>query len=508
MPRRPGGVLLPTFAELDEAGGDPLHVRVYRRLRGAVLGGALAPGDRLPSTRTLARDLGVSRNTVEAAFSQLDAEGYLERRVGAGSYVARVLPLRPEPRRGAEPAAPPASPPLSARGRAMAEAGDRSDPASGRAFAPCVPGLDAFPVRTWQALLSRRARALDRELLTHGDTGGYRPLREAVAAHLAAARGVRCGWRQVLVVGSTQQALDLAARLLLDPGDAVWMEDPGYLGARAAFAGAGARLVPVPIDADGMDVDAGLRRAPDARLAYVTPSHQYPMGTTLSLARRLALIDWATEAGAWIVEDDYDSEFRYVGRPLAAAQGLDAAGCVLYAGTFNKSVFPGLRLAYLVVPEHAADAFEAAWATVDGPPPTLTQAVMADFIRDGHFAAHVRAMRTVYQERRVALLDAVETHLAGRVAVGSASTGMHVALRLPPGTDDRAVSAAAARRGMDVPPLSRYHLADPAPGLILHYASVPAPDVRRGVALLREVLDETGTGRFPASPPHAVAGAA
>jgi GntR family transcriptional regulator/MocR family aminotransferase len=499
MTKRAGGALLPTFEEGPETAEGPLYLRVYRRVRGAILEGALAPGARLPSTRTLAAELGVSRNTVELAFAQLDTEGFLVRRVGAGSFVADVRPRRPAP-------APPrkvavtlaggstdggAAPRLSARGRVLAMEGAESVVI--RSFTPCVPELDAFPYATWHRLLARRSRRSGRALLAEVDVGGYRPLREAIAAHLGTARGVRCDWRQVIVLASTNQALELAARLVLDAGDAAWIEEPGYLGARAALRGAGARLVPVPVDEQGIDVAAGEAREPAARLAYVTPSHQYPLGVTLSLARRLALLGWAARAGAWIFEDDYDSELRYTGRPLAAVQGLDADGRVIYAGTFNKPLFPSLRLSYVVVPPALVDPFSAARAQVDGCAPALSQAVLADFVADGHFGAYLRRMRAVYAERRMTLLDAVELETGGRLRLGPSDTGLHVAAFLPPGAADARVSEAAAARGLDAPPLSRYHVEPAAaPGLVLSYATLPPDAIRRGVRTLREVLEEMG----------------
>ena len=495
MGKKLTGALVSTFEQLPGDRDDPLHLRLYRRLRASIVGGSLAPGTRLPSSRTLARDLGVSRNTVEAALSQLDAEGFVERRVGSGTYVARIAPQRPEPRGARSPA--PAGALLSTRGATIAAAGEESRHGSGRAFAPCVPGLDSFPIRTWQKLLGRRARRMDAEMLRHPDPAGYRPLREAIAAYVGAARGVSCDWRRVVVFGSTQEALDLSARLLADPGELAWLEDPGYLGARAALVNAGIRPVPVPVDEGGMEVDEGIRRAPGARLAYVTPSHQYPLGYTLSLPRRLALLEWAATAGAWIFEDDYDSEFRYTGRPLAAVQGLDHGGRVLYAGTFSKPLFPALRLAYLIVPDGLVDGFVAARASVSGPVGTFMQAVLADFIADGHFGAHIRAMRNVYQERRVTLLDSLAMLLPERARVLTSSTGLHVTVELPASADDAAVSAQATLRGLDLPPLSRYYLdATRRGGLVINFAPVRPAEIRAGVAALREVLDEAGVRGF------------
>jgi GntR family transcriptional regulator/MocR family aminotransferase len=321
-----------------------------------------------------------------------------------------------------------------------------------------------------------------------GDLAGYRPLREAIATHVAAARAVRCDWRQVIVFSSTQQSLDLAARLLLDPGDSVWMEEPGYPGARAAFTASGARVVPVPVDGMGLSVSAGKTLAPATRLAYVTPSHQFPLGTTLSLARRLELLRWATEHEAWIIEDDYDSEFRYTGRPLASLQGIDGGERVIYAGTFNKIFFPSLRLAFLIVPEALVDSFTAARAATDGAPPTLLQGALADFIASGHLAAHIRRMRELYRSRRDALLDAA-SEIGRLVALGPADTGLHVVAHLPDGADDRDIARRAHAQGLGAPPLSRYYLGPPsASGLLLGYAHEPPERIRQGIRTLARVL--------------------
>ncbi len=486
--KRAGGVLLPHLGG-NAADGAPLHARIYRGLREAILSGKLAPGARLPSTRTLAVDLGVSRTTAEEAFAQLDAEGYLTRRVGDGTYVTvpKDGPLGIP--RAARPSGGAPRPSLSGRGRSMTRTSACEEPTTLRAFRAGLPALEAFPLEIWQRLLARRLRQSGRALLGYGEPAGYRPLREAIAVYLGAARGVSCTPEQVVVLSSSQQALDLAARVLLDAGDTAWMEEPGYLGARLALEAAGARLVPVPVDGYGLDVAAGRSRAPHARLAYVTPSHQYPTGVTLPLERRLALLAWAETAGAWILEDDYDSEFRYVGRPLAAIQGLDRSGRVLYVGTFTKVLFPSLRLAYLVAPRDLARAFATARTLTDGHAPTLPQAVLADFMAEGHFAAHLRRMRGLYRERRDALLDAAHRQLSDGVRLGPADAGLHVTARLPPGTDDRALVARAPSLGLELLPLSRYYLG-PArePGLVLGYGGLPPAAIRHGVRTLARLL--------------------
>jgi GntR family transcriptional regulator/MocR family aminotransferase len=479
---------------LDRASPLPLHRQLYDGLRVAILHGALAPGRRLPATRALAEQLGVSRNTVVTAFDQLLAEGYITGRVGSGSYVAALLPDELLVARAPESQPPPGgalgAQPLSSRGARLAATPVTAARGLGapRAFRPGLPALDAFPSAVWAHLSARVWRRLPPELFGYGDPAGYRPLREALAAYLAEARAVRCAPDQVLVVAGSQQAIDLAARVLLDPGDPVWVEDPGYLGARGALLSAGAHLVPVPVDAEGLDVAAGVAREPAARLAYVSPSHQYPLGVTLSLARRLALLDWAARAGAWVVEDDYDSEYRYAGRPLAALQGLDRAGRVIYVGTFSKVLFPGLRLGYLVVPPDLVDAFTAARALADRHPPGPEQGVLAAFIADGHFARHIRRTRALYAERQEGLVAAARD-LGDLLQVAPAEAGMHLIGWLPAGADDRAAADRALAAGVEAPALSAYALEPPTRGgLLLGYAGFEPRVLRAGVRRLAAAL--------------------
>jgi len=390
----------------------PLHRQLYDALRAAILDGRLPAGARLPATRVLAVDLGLSRTTVLTDMAQLLAEGYVEGKTGSGTYVARVLPDAPflvasplaSDRAAVGEGAPAPEPDrtLSHCGRLLmaAPSAPPRDAGAPRAFRTGVPALDVFPWKAWLRIEARCLRRLSGALRLYDNPAGYRPLRQAIADYLGAARAVRCDPDQVIVVTGSQQALDLVARLLLDPGDAVWVEDPGYGGAKGALAAAGARLVPVPVDAEGLDVAAGMRRHASARLACVTPSHQYPLGVTMSLTRRLALLRWASDAGAWVLEDDYDSEYRYAGRPLAALQGLDTAGRVIYMGTFSKVLLPALRLGYLVAPPDLADAFARAKALTDCGSPVLGQAVVADFLAEGHVGRHIRRMRALYSERQ------------------------------------------------------------------------------------------------------------
>ncbi|MEM6325631.1 MAG: PLP-dependent aminotransferase family protein [Bacteroidota bacterium] len=471
--------------------GTPLYLRLHALVRGLILNEHLDAGQRLPSSRTLARDLGISRTTVELAYHELVADGFVERRRGSGTYVVDLLPRRPTRLgEGQDPRHAAPLPALSRRGQhALRAPRFRDAPGRPVGFAACLPSDDAFPFTVWNDVLRDVLLRYGRDLQQSTPLRGNPDLRRAIADHLARTRRVRCTPEQILIVGSTQQALVLVAHLLLDPGDAVWMEDPGYLGARAVFQALGAHLVPVPVDEEGLHVAVGLRSAPEARLAYVTPSHQYPTGSTLSSERRMALLAWATEAGAWIIEDDYDSEFRHVGRPLAPLQSADERHRVIYIGTFNKALFPGLRLAYMVLPDGLEGAMERLVETMGGQPPTLIQTTMARFMADGHFAAHLRRTRETYRARRAVLLEAAAEHLGETVTLGPSETGLHVCVTLPAGTDDLALAARAEAAGLHVPPLSPCYLTAPAsPGVILGYAAVDERAIRRGVGQLAEML--------------------
>ena len=468
----------------------PVYRQICRAVREAVARGALAPGDRLPSARTLAGDFGVARSTVEAALAELDAEGFVVRKVGAGTFVSRIgaerdAAPRPKPLFGVNRSPARGAAALSERGRGLLAISQRTAPSQARAFTPCLPGLDVFPFEQWNRILARRARRSGAALAGAVDPSGLPMLRDAIAAYLGASRGVRCDPAQVIVTTSTQQSLTLSARALVQPGSAVWLEDPAYPGARAAFEAARARVVPVPVDEEGLCVAVGRAAAPEAALAYATPSYQYPLGVTMSARRRDELLRWAGKAGAWILEDDYDCEFRFAGRPLAAMQGSDLADRVLYAGTFNKILFPSLRISYLVVPHDLVEPLVLLRSLFDGPVPALQQAALADFIAEGHFTAHVRRMRGRYEERRSALLDGLARELPGRLEVRGSETGLHVAGLLPPGFDDVGLSERAAARGLDVPPLSRYFLGPPGlSGLVLSYAAATPAEIRSGIRTL------------------------
>ena len=498
--REGGGVLagsVVSMLELDPNLATPLFRQIYNGLRALILAGQLTSGTRLPSTRALAATLGVARITVVNAYEELEIEGYLEATVGAGTYVSSSLPDDLLDARLADPGrmpTPSGSPRASRRGQLiLATPVTNVLPARRpRAFRPGAAALELFPIADWRRLVARAWRVTPRdELLGYGPSTGYRPLCEAIATHLASARAVRCEPDQVIVVNGSQQGLDLAVRVLLDPGDGVWVENPSRMGAKAALLAAGARPIPVPVDAEGIDVERGVMTGRDARMAVVTPSHQYPLGVTLSLPRRLALLDWAKRSQAWILEDDYNSEYRYAGRPLPALQGLDNSENVIYLGTFSRSMFPAIRLGYLVVPPSLVDVFGAGRALLDRQSPTAHQVALAEFIDGGHYARHVRRMRTEYAARQAALVEAATSSLADIIELESAEAGMHLVGWLRPGLSDRAVESAAATVGVDVLALSHYTVGPPQRGgLLFGYAVSPPPETRRAIGRLARVLHE------------------
>jgi GntR family transcriptional regulator/MocR family aminotransferase len=467
---------------------------VYHELREAILAGRLPPGARLPSSRDVARQWQMARSTVVIAFEQLRAEGYVHGTVGAGTVVAATLPeerLQVGVRQAATPASLPSLAVLSQRGqRLVTSPFPRHAPADiGHPFRAGQPALDVFPWTLWSRLAARVQRQASRLALAHGDAQGYVPLREAIATYLGTARGVQCTATQVVIVSGTQLALDLVARLVLDPGETVWIEDPGCPGARRILEAVGAQLVPVPVDTAGLDVTAGHTLAPHAKLAYVTPARQCPLGMPMSLERRLALLRWAREANSWIFEDDYDSEYRYHGRPLAALQGLDPSGGVIYAGNFSKVLFPALRLAYVVLPPRLVEAFVAAHSLVDRYAPVLDQAVLAAFMSEGHFARHIRRMRTLYAERLQAFIKATHATCDDLLHVVDVAAGLDTIGWLSGGVDAQHITTRAAAQGLDVRPLSAYvlHRRQP-PWLVLGFAPVPAPTMPQAVQRLAEVI--------------------
>lgn len=478
----------------------PLVKQLYDRVRDEILSGQLPPGTRLPSTRALAAELGVSRGTTVLAYEQLQLEGYLVSKVGQGTIVSPQLPVAPAP-----DAASPGDAPGAASGANHPTPAPRLAAHLHRlrsvpnlpgvegvvqtAFRPAAPALDQFPYAIWARLVARHARRSLPDLAFYQPPAGFQPLREAIAVQLGISRGVRCTPEQIILTTGAQGALDFAARTLLHPGEEAWIEDPGYFGAQGALMAAGARLVPVPVDVQGLDVAAGMRRSPRARLVFTSPSHQFPTGVTMSLGRRLALLDWARDAAAWIVEDDYDSEFRFSGRPLEALQGLRRDGPVLYIGTFSKVLFPTLRLGYLIAPTELIEALLLTRRFSDLHLPLLEQLALTDFIQEGHYDRHLRRMRRLYRHRRDRLQAELHRHLGHVLEVQVPDTGMTLVGWLPPDTDDRRAAALANAAGIAARPISRFSL-EPLPrgGLLLGFAGTDDEAMRHGVRRLAAAL--------------------
>lgn len=485
---------VPFLALFHQHQATTLRERVCAMLRQAIRSGTLLPGARLPSSRLLARDLTLSRVTIEAAYAQLESEGYLTRLTGRGTFVARDLPARPR----REESASAVRVTLSQRGQRIYAGGGCDDPLFPQAFAAGSPDIRAFPHRIWRRLLQQRLRLEGEKLMGYGSPQGLPQLRQAVADYLAQSRGVRCTPERVMILTSSQQALQMIALLLCDSGDRVWLEEPGYSGAWHAFRSAGAVTTGIPVDERGAVPAAG--EAP--RLVYLTPSHQYPTGVTLGLARRLAWLDYARRSGCWLVEDDYDSEYHYDPHPQPALQGLEDPARVLYLGTFSKVLFPSLRLAYLVVPDALIEPLCRLRSMMDGHSAQLMQAVTADFIQHGHFAAHLRLMRQLYASRRDLLCRELEDKLGERLTPLTSQGGLQLTVTLNHGGERRLTEEASAA-GLLLPRLSPlYHQSGTAPreGWILGYAALQPAEIIRGVARMAQLSWSPPCGKNAGSP--------
>lgn len=488
-----------SIVQIDDQQSRPLYQQIYDCLRGAILTQQLRGGVRLPSIRDTAGLLHVSRNTVTNAFDQLIAEGYLETRPGAGTYISEKLPedlLQTH-------FSPQASPPNQATGRHQTRRSRlltglpsswASSPAVNPAFKYGLPALDHFPFEVWGRLAARRYRYgptkyFDYTLMT----AGFQPLREAIAEHLRSSRGVRCAADQIIITSGTQQAIFMAAQILLDPGETVLVEEPGYQGAHRAFTIAGATIVPVPIDANGFDSYRGHRLASEARVAFVTPSRQSPTGRMMTLERRLELIDWAERVNGWIIEDDYDSEFHYTKRPLAALQGLDVNGRVIYLGTFSKILFPALRLGYIVAPEDWVDKFVNMRGILDTYTATISQVILADFMEQGHFIRHLRRMRQLYAKRRTIFMTEAAELFEGLLDFEPADAGMSVTAWLPQGISDDAVSQVAAAQGLTLFSVSPcYWGQSKRSGLLFGYAACDEATIKEGLKQVKALITTIG----------------
>ena len=478
---------------IDRKAQTPIYRQVYEAFRDAIMDGRLRAGERIPSTRALALELSVSRIPVLNAYAQLLAEGYFESRTGSGTVISRALPNpirmphqaqvdRVQPRLGPRPlSASSENPPQPARNFFVRRGLG--------AFSVGQVAFEQFPFRIWNALVARHCRKVTDKCFDYGDPLGLEELRQVIAAYVRTARSVRCQADQVMIVSGSQQALAITGRVLLDPHCSVWMEEPGYGFARKVFRFGGCRIVPVPVDDEGLNVGEGIRGCATARVALVSPSHQYPLGATMSASRRLQLIEWAERAGSWIIEDDYDSEYRYGATPITSLQGLDWNSRVIYIGTFSKVLFPSLRLGYMVIPSDLVEHFTAVRFAMDITPPGFFQSVLADFIREGHFSRHLRRMRGLYSERRAVLVDSLRKELGPKIQISGEQAGTHLSLILK-GIEDRKLVERAAKRNLWLVPLSSSYLGKAVhQGLVLGFGSVATEAIAPAVRKLGLVLN-------------------
>jgi GntR family transcriptional regulator/MocR family aminotransferase len=475
--------------------GVPLYKRIYEELRQAILNGRLDVGSRLPASRDLADDLGVSRNTILGSYQQLFAEGYIEGHIGSGTFVARTLPeemLEARTERAHIDAEPNLGRQLSQRGRKLtATSPNLIDSIFGKPipFRSAIPDLSNFPFDVWARLMSKHNREPSLDMLSYAHPAGFPRLREVVAEYLKSSRAVRCVPEQVIIIPGAQVALEIICQILLDKGETTLVEDPGYFGVRAALARGGVRIVPIPIDRDGISIQAIRKIRSRPSLVYVTPSHQFPLGVTMSLSRRLELLDWARQKNIWIIEDDCDGEYRYDGRPIPSLQGLDSGHQVIYIGTFSKVLFPSLRIGYMIVPLELVNAFVTARVMVDLQSSTIPQAVLADFIQQGHFASHVRRMRKLYAQRQKYFVCAADSELRGLIEIEKSEAGMHLIGWLPHGKNDRNIARAALHQKLMTHALSAFALKPLHRGaLVLGYTAFNERQILSGIRRLASIL--------------------
>ncbi|MGY3599317.1 GntR family transcriptional regulator/MocR family aminotransferase [Bradyrhizobium sp. USDA 4341] len=490
MPRLRATISIPSLRAVDRAAGQ-VGRQIARALRAAIANGELKAGEYLPSTRALSASLGVARGTVTEAFEQLQAEGYLESQVGAGTRVAATLaeqarPVRPPAGRSPNKTAPIELPPRAVR---LAKVVTAFTPMPEVPFAIAVPGDAVAPDDNWRRLGNRVRASRAAAPASYGDPRGLMALRQAIADYVRKSRAVHCEPEQVVITAGTQQGLYLAGRVLLSAGDRVWTEDPAYPGITAVLDDLDLVTTRVAVDAQGIDVDAAIAACPDARAAFVTPSHQYPLGMPMSMARRNALVAWAQRSNAWIVEDDYDSELRYAGHPFPSMQGL-APSRVIYLGTLSKVLFPSLRLGYVVAPLPLIDAFAGARALLDRHSPTTDQHVLAAYMREGLFEAHIRRIRGVYAARRATLIASLTRHMPDDVTLQPSDQGMHLLLWLPQGFDDVQLAKAALADGIVVRPISPMYQAAARPGLMLGFGGFEPEELEAAAMRLRRVIDQ------------------
>ena len=474
----------------DPANGSlPLHERIQRAIRTLILEGTLSHGKALPASRALATSLNVSRDTVEAAYSSLHAEGFIERQTGRGSFVSSSARFFKPRSRQHPPTAETRKAKLSARGKVIYESGGIREFSSPRPLAPGIPETRLFPIPTWERLQRQVLKEYQHKILEQSPPQGMERLRRAIAEYVNLERGTRASAEQVIVLTSSQQALALCSHVLLDNGESIVIEDPTYQGAHKAFKAAGLHPVPVPLDEKGISVDALNSLTEPARAIYLTPSHQYPTGVTLSLDRRLAVIDWANRHAAWIIEDDYDSEFHYEGKPMACLQGLDAYNRTIYIGTFTKSLFPGLRIAYMIVPSELTEPFTMARTLMDGHTASITQLTLAKFLEGGHFGAYIRKMRNVYVARRDKLASLMDEYLSDYVVYATPAGGMQMPCHLRHGLSEKDIAAAARRADIDILGLTGLYAVSPvSTGFLMGFAAYTEREIEDTVKKLAAIF--------------------
>ncbi len=484
---------------IDHQDSRPLHRQISDGFRLAILRANLSAGQQVPSSRQLASELGISRIPVLTAYSQLLAEDYFETRTGSGTFVSRSLAVRrsavAQPTNGNGGHS--GSRPISARAQSLAKMDSGLWVFGWGAFGVGQVALDHFPFATWSRLISRHSQRVHAKALHFTDPMGSPEFRKEIATYLRTSRAVNCDPEQILIVSGSQQAIELTTRVLADPGSHVWIEEPGYWSVRRVLLMACCSPVPVPVDHEGINVGEGARLCRNARAAFVTPSHQFPLGATMSATRRIQLLEWAEEAGAWIVEDDYDSEYRYEAMPIASLQGLDRNSRVIYIGTFSKTLFPSLRVGYIVVPHDLIKQFVAVRLASDLFPPHLYQAALADFMAQGHFARHIRRTRQLYRERRSVLVECLQQEFGPSLEILGAEAGLHLVIKLPPEICDVELAERAAREKLWLWPLSRTYFGPPTQGIILGFGSTPDRLIPDAVHRLKMLISELQAASQP-----------
>lgn len=479
-----------TLISVDRRAQKPIYLQIYEAFRTRIVHRELRPGQLIPSTRQLARELRVSRFPVLNAYAQLLGEGYFESRIGAGTFIASSLPEESDsPKRKASVNPALGSRAVAARAWTLPRYIRPSWTEGLGPFQVGHPELEEFPLKTWSKLVARHFRNLRPSELQYGDAMGLEALRGAIAVYLRTSRAVSCEADQIMIVSGSQQALDITTRVLLDTGAPVWVEEPGYWLVHHVLKVAGCRAVPVPVDTEGLDVSEGIKLSPDARAAFVAPSHQYPLGVTMSATRRFHLLEWSRNAGSWIIEDDYDSEYRYESLPISSLQGLDTNSRVIYIGTFSKVLFPSLRLGYIVIPPDLVDRFAAVRQAMDLCPSPFNQTVLTEFIREGHFARHIRKMRQIYGERHRVLVKEIERELYPLCTIVGGEAGMHLTILIGDSLRDSEIAAKAAERKLWLSALSLSYVGDaPRQGFVLGFGNTRASEIPGAVRRLKKLL--------------------